>query len=121
MRLPLLASLCVLAAGCVHTSIQRVDPVVRPARSAESVTLLLEQPESPYTVVAVIEAKGETLFDSFDDLRRRILTEAAELGGDAVIVGPELTDTDFIFTGLTMIRSDTRMLSGQVIVYEGGP
>jgi hypothetical protein len=46
--------------------------------------------------------------------------EAAKLGGDALIVGRPSTRSEFIFTGSAMIQSDTRMLAGQVIVYERG-
>ena len=120
MRKWLVASACLLAIGCVTTSVQQLDQAVRPARSVDSVSLLVEKPEQPYTVIAVIESNTETVFDSFDDLRGAIAAEAAKLGGEAVILGQESTDTAFIFTGIAMIQSDTRKLSGEVIVYERG-
>lgn len=120
MRKWFVASCCFLALGCVNMSVQQLSQAVRPARSVDSVSLLLEKPEQPYTVIAVIDANTGTVFDSFDDLREEILAEAAKLGGEAVILGSESTDSEFIFTGITMIKSDTRKLTGEVIVYERG-
>jgi len=120
MRKWLGLSVCLLAVGCINTSVQRLDHAVRPAISPESVTVLLEAPQQSYTVIAVIEAKAKTVFDSFDDLRDRMVAEAAELGGEGLILGSGSTDTDFVFTGITMIRSDTRQLTGLVIVYDRG-
>jgi lipopolysaccharide export system protein LptA len=116
----LVVSVCLLALGCVNTSVQHLDQSVRQARSADSVSVLLEKPEQPYIVIAVIEANSGTVFDSFDDLRQGLLAEAAKLGGEALILGPESTDSEFVFTGTAMIQSDTRKLTGEVIVYERG-
>jgi hypothetical protein len=110
----------VVMVGCINTSVRSMDPAVRPARSTDAVTVLLERPRQPYTVIAVVESKTETVFDSFDDLRRAMVAEAAELGGEALILGPEVSDHDFIFTGIVMIRSERRALTGEVIVYERG-
>ncbi len=120
MKKWLVASACCLVLGCVNTSVQQLDQSVRPAQSVDSVSLLLETPNEPYTVIAVIDAKTKTVFDSFDDLREAIVSEAAKLGGEAVILGSESTDSEFIFTGIAMIQSDTRKLTGKVIVYEQG-
>jgi hypothetical protein len=95
-----------------------MDDVTRPARSPDSVRVLLEEPQQPYTVIAEIESNGETIFDSFDDLREEMIAEAAKLGGEALILGPETTDSEFIFTGTAMIKSDRRRLTGKVIVYD---
>ncbi len=97
-----------------------MDHAARPARSPDSVTVLLERPQQPYTVIAVIESNGKTVFDSFDDLRNEMIAEAAKLGGEALIFGPESTDSEFIFTGTAMIKSDRRNLTGEVIVYDQG-
>ncbi len=119
MRPWLRVSLCLCAAGCITTNVQRLDQAARPARSPDSVAVLRETPHQPYTVIAVIEVRGESAFDSFDDLRSAMIAEAARLGGHAVILGPESTDTDFILTGTAMIKSDRRNSSGTVIVYGG--
>ena len=111
---------CVLSVGCVNNSVQRMDQIVRPARSPDAVTVLLEKPQRAYTVIAIIESNTETVFDSFDDLRKAMVAEAAKLGGEALILGPEATDSEFILTGTAMIQSDQRRLRGEVIVFERG-
>ena len=73
----------------------------------------------PYTVIAVLESKGRSAFDSFDDLRREMVAQAAKLGGDALILGRESTDEAFILTGTAMVRTVERRVLGQVIVYGG--
>ncbi len=120
MRPWLRVFLCLFAVGCITTNVHRMDHAVRPARSPDSVTVLLEKPQRPYTVIALLESNAETVFDSFDDLRREMIAEAAQLGGEALIVGPESTDTQFIFTGIAMIKSDRKSLTGEVIVYDQG-
>jgi hypothetical protein len=120
MRQGLAVCVCIFALGCVNTSVQRLDQAVRPARSPDSVTVLLEKPEQPYTVIAVIESRGETVFDSFDDLVKGMISEAAGLGGEALILGPKSTDSEFIFAGTAMIKSDRRKMTAQVIVYGQG-
>ena len=118
MRSWLVVLACLLTVGCVSTRVTRLDDAMRPPTAPESVTVLQEAPQRPYTVIAVLESHTETVFDGFDDLRDDMVAEAAELGGDALILGPEDTDTDFIFTGIVMIRSDEHRLVGQVIVYK---
>jgi len=120
MRQWLRVSICIFAVGCISTNVQRLDQAARPARSLDSVTVLLEKPQQPYTVIAVIESKAKTVFDSFDDLRKEMIAEAAQLGGEALILGPESTDSEFIFTGTALIQSDTRNLTGEVVVYDQG-
>ena len=118
MRPWLRVFICILAVGCIRTNVQRVDHAPRPARSPDSVTVLLEQPQQPYTVIAVIESNAETVFDSFDDLRHAMIAEAAKLGGEALVLGPESTDSEFIFTGTAMIKSDRKSLTGEVVVFD---
>ena len=117
MRRSVAVLACLLAAGCVKTNVQRLDDAVRPARAPDEVALLMEAPEQPYTVIAVIKSMGMSVFDSFDEMREAIVAEAAELGGDAVILGPEHTDESFILAGTAMIKSDERRLVCEVIVY----
>jgi hypothetical protein len=72
--------------------------------------MLVEEPQQPFRVIAVIESDAKTVFDSFDDLHDEMVAEAARLGGEALILGPESTDSHFIFTGIAMIQSDERTL-----------
>jgi hypothetical protein len=120
MRQWLRVSICIFAVGCISTNVQRLDHAARPARSLDSVAVLLEKPQQPYTVIAVLESNTETVFDSFDDLRKEMIAEAAKLGGEALLLGPESTDSEFIFTGITIIKSDKRHMTGEVIVYDRG-
>lgn len=117
MRTWLAVLACFVAAGCVSTKTNRLADVVRPARSPEILAILTAPPSQPYIVVAEIESKGRTLFDSFADLRRELVARAAQLGADAVILGPPVTEAHFILTGHAMIRSEERRLSCQAIVY----
>jgi hypothetical protein len=120
MRRWLRVCVCILAVGCISTNVQRLDDATRPARSPDSVAVLLEKPQGPYIVIAVIESNGETAFDSFEDLRKEMIAQAAKLGGEALILGPESINSEFIFTGTAMIKSDKRRSTGTVIVFDHG-
>jgi hypothetical protein len=117
MRRALFMFLCVVAVGCVTSQTLRLDPDVRPARAPESVLLLEKAPEQPYAVIAHVESQANVVFKGFDDLRARIVDQAAKLGGDAVIVGPESTETEFIILTTGMIPSERKKLAGEVIVF----
>jgi len=118
VKYPLLIAACLFVAACVSTNVERLDYSMRPAQSPNSVRILVEQPLQPYKVIAVIESSGKSVFDSFEDLRQEMISEAAKLGGDAVLVGPESVDSDFILTGTAMIESDTKKITGAVIVFD---
>ena len=117
MRPWLALPITILAAGCVHTSVQRLDQAARPVTSPDSVTVLFERPQQPYTVIATVDSYGWTVFDSFADLRNAMRAEAATLGGDALVLGPACTPWTFIFTGTALIKSDRKRLMGEVIVF----
>ena len=110
-------SVCVLAAACVTSKMQRLDPQVRSPRAPESVAVLEEAPSRPYTVIARVESKADNVFRSFDDLRANIVDQAAQLGAEAVILGPETTETNFIILPTGMIPSEKKKLAGEVIVF----
>lgn len=116
MRLALRIAVCLLAVGCVKVKVQQWDQVVRPGRSPESVTVLSAEPEEPYTVIAVIESSFEGALKGFDDLREEMIIEAARLGGDAVILGPESKKSGVIFVP-TPIFFDKKKLTGEVIAF----
>jgi len=111
-------ALAFLATGCVTAEVLQMDQVVRPERSPNSIVVFREEPQRPYTVIATIDTRGETVFDGSDDLRRRLIIEAAQIGGDAVILSPESTESNLILlpTGF-LISSDRKELSGKVIVF----
>lgn len=118
MRHVLGISLCLLAVGCVKADVHRLDQVVRPVRSPDSVAVLAAQPDQAYTVIAVVESRTEAVFKGFDDLRQRMVAEAAQLGGHALILGPEAKKSNMIITGPALIFWDQKRLSGEVIVFD---
>jgi len=113
----LLVSLCVVASGCVTSHVQRLDANVRPEQASDSIVVLEEAPEQSYTVIARIESQTGNVFESFGDLRAKIIDQAARLGGEAVIVGPESRETEFIILMTGMIPSEKKKLSAEVIVF----
>jgi len=108
---------CVSLAGCVTANVHRQDQEIRPARAADAIEMLAQAPDRPYTVIARIESQSNTVFKGFGDLRKRLRAEAAELGGDAVILGRESTESDFIILPTGMVQSDRKRLAAEVIVF----
>ena len=118
MRPPLLVLACLLSFACINTSVQQLDQALRPAQPTEAVVVLTEEPDQPYTVIAVIQSRSSAVFDSFDDLRREMIAEAASLGGHALIVGPESKKSTPIFNTVGFVMSETKGVSGEVIVFD---
>jgi hypothetical protein len=79
---PLAAALVV--AGCYPTNVLTLDTIPRPATQPDSVRLLGQEPTQPYTVVAMISVGGPN--GGVEGLRRRLMKEAARLGGEAVLL-----------------------------------
>jgi hypothetical protein len=117
MKSALQIALCLIAIGCVKVKVQRMDEVARPARSPDAVEVLVAAPEQPYTVIATIESSFEGALKGFDDLRLELIDKAAELGGDAVILGPESKKSGVIFVP-TPIFFDKKKLTGEVIAFK---
>lgn len=117
MRLGLRILICILAAGCVKVKVQQWDAIERPARTPHSVTVLSAEPEEPYTVIAVIESSFDGALKGFDDLRQELVARAADLGGDAVILGPESKKAGVMFVP-TPIFYDKKKLTGEVIAFK---
>src|SRR5688572_17849399 len=86
--LPLLA---VAAIGCLYrTDTLRFDQAVRPATIPDSVRVLGQEPTQPHTVVALISvSSGFPWTGGYDRYAWKLAEEAAKLGGQAVLVGPE--------------------------------
>ena len=118
MGRPIVALLGVLAAGCVSASVHRFDQDLRPPCLPEAIEVLEEAPDCPYTVIAHIESRTDAVFHGSDDLRRKLIEEAAELGGDAVILGSETSDHEPIFLVTGMIMSEEKTLEADVIVFD---
>ena len=120
LRISIICLFCLLAVGCVKVKVQQWDQVERLARASGNVEVLLEQPEQPYTVIAVVESSYDGALKGYDDLREEMVTKAAELGGDAVILGPESKKTGVMFVATPTpmpIFFDEKKLTGEVIAY----
>jgi hypothetical protein len=117
MRRALLVSVWVVLAGCVTSQVHRRDPDVRPPRAPDSVVVLEAAPDEPHTVIASIESRTDTVFKGFEDLRAELIAQAAELGGEAVIVGPEDRETGFLILVTGLIPYEVKSLTGEVIVF----
>ena len=107
----------IVAAGCVTSHLQQLDPDVRPARAPDSIVVFEQAPEQPYTVIARVETTAEAVFKGYDDLRAKIVDEAAQVGGEAVIVGPESKETTFLILPTGMFPNEKKKLSGEIIVF----
>ena len=108
----------VLAVGCVSASVHRLDQGLRPPRAPEMIEVLEEAPERPYTVIAHVECRTDAVFHGIDDLRCKLIAKAAELGGDALILGPAKTESQPIILVTGMIMSESKGLEADVIVFD---
>ncbi|MFN0182142.1 MAG: hypothetical protein ACKVZ0_25335 [Gemmatimonadales bacterium] len=110
----------VVLLGCTSADILRVDLTPRSATSA-SVPLLLEDPAEPYQSIALVEVSGQWMGASLQRLGRRLSSEAAKLGGDAVILTRRVAQSSstLIPIGETFVPVETEdsRLVGKVIVY----
>ena len=118
MGRPVVAFVGLLAAGCVSASVHRLDQGLRPPRPAEVIEVLEEAPETPYTVIAHIECRTGTVFHDVDDLRQKLIEEAAVIGGDALILGSESKESQPIILTTGMIMAERTSLEADVIVYD---
>ena len=100
--------------GCTRADVFRLDQTVRPQTFPDSVRLIAQGPQQPYTVIALVSVRPDPTFGSQQDARKRLLKEAARLGGDAVLMGTgSLTrvGTGGEYGGTALL------LSGKVIVF----
>lgn len=117
MRTASAISMAYLAIGCVSVDVARLDDIPRPQGSPESVLVLSEEPDRPHTVIAVIESKTGAVYQGFDDLRQKLIVEAAALGGDAIILGVEGKESTMLITATGQIHSEEKKLTAKVIVF----
>ena len=74
--------------GCTTSAdVMRLDQALRPQTRPDSVQLIAQEPQQPYTVIALVTVRVDQLLGSQQDGRNRLLKEAARLGGDAVLLG----------------------------------
>ncbi len=112
----LLVTLSVAACG-PRSDVLRVDLTPRPAQSPDAVVLLLDEPDRPYDSIALIEV-ANGWGSSLADLGRRMVREAARLGGDAVLITQRLASSEgrVVHVG---DKEDSRLV-GKVIVFRRG-
>ena len=79
--------LILLVTACASAQVMRVDSVQRPATKPDSVRVFLEEPDQPYSSIALIEISDQGWGLSLDALRTKAAKEAAKLGGEGVILG----------------------------------
>lgn len=105
LAFPLAALLA--AAACTRADILRLDPTPRPQTTASAIHLIGQEPTQPYKVIAIVSART---LGSIDDARHRLVTEAARLGGHAVLLDNG---------SLTRLGKDAneQQITGKVIVY----
>lgn len=83
---------CTSAVACTSAGILRLDQMPRPRTNPDSIQLLAQEPQRPYTVIAIVTARTEVAGgvlgtgDRVAPARKRLLKEAARLGGDAVLL-----------------------------------
>lgn len=101
--------------GCTtRADVLRLDQALRPQTHPDSVRVIAQEPQQPYTVIALVSVRSDPVLGSQDGARRRLLKEAARLGGDAVLLGAG---------SLTRVGSGGEyggselMLTGKVIVF----
>ncbi len=101
--------------GCAtHADVLRLDSMLRAQTHPDSVRLIAQEPQQPYAVIALVSVRSDPVLGSQDGARRRLLKEAARLGGDAVLLGAgSLTR---VGTGGEYGGSEL-LLTGKVIVY----
>jgi len=102
--------------GCsTSADVLRLDSALRPQTRPDSVQVIAQEPQQRYTVIALVSVRSDPLLGSQDGARRRLVKEAARLGGDAVLLGAgSLTR---VGTGGEYGGSQL-LLSGKVIVFD---
>jgi hypothetical protein len=105
--------------GCTSIKITYLDPASRPETRAASIPVLREEPVGPYKVVARFRFQDKGWNFSKDELELRIRTEAARLGGEAVLVEQQVRN-HFVSEGLLIGHTaevSQRVIFARVIVF----
>jgi hypothetical protein len=102
--------------GCTTSAdVLRLDQALRPQTRPDSVQLIAQEPEQRYTVIALVSVRSDPVLGSQDGARRRLLKEAARLGGDAVLLGAGSLSR--VGTG-GEYGGSALLLTGKVIVFD---
>lgn len=73
-----------ICSGCANST-HYVGPSKYPPKSVESVAVLFQEPKRPYDVIAFVQGRSITIFDSSELLMQRAREQAAAAGADAVV------------------------------------
>lgn len=107
--------------ACATSDVMRLDSVSRSPRSPTSVQLLLEQPTTPYTAIALVEVSDQGWELKLESLRNKLVAEAAKLGGDAVVLSRRTSNAGSVLMPVGNqfynVPFTEKHLVGQVIVY----
>jgi len=108
--------------NCTSTDILRLDETKRVPKQASELQLFLEEPKNDYKAIALIEVSDQGWDLSFEQLKRELLSKAAQIGGDAIIVGTKSEEggtTIIMPVGQTWMvtQFDKKKLVGKVIVF----
>ena len=99
------------ALACTSATVLRLDPTLRPETVPSAIQLLGQEPTRPYKVIAIVSARSPGVGEDLAEARKRLLKEAAKLGGHAV-----LFDNSSV-TSVGGDNSERQQLTGKVIVF----
>lgn len=94
-----------LVAACIKVDVVTVDPQPHAERQPDSIKVLGQEPDEPYTVIAIVSVSSSNR--GLDALTARLVEEAARLGGDAVLLDTSSLERE----------GSHRQLTGKVIVF----
>ncbi len=120
------AVLCLFLFGCASFDVIKSDESKHyPPTKPEDVKILEKAPEGKYTIIGEIRAEGETL-SIRESMKKRMREEAAELGGQAIIL--ETKDKTYRVRnegvlvehtyGFDFNKAVTKKMTGKIIRFE---
>jgi len=108
--------------SCTTSDILRLDQIKRSPKQASEIQILLNEPKSAYQGIALVEVSDEGMGASLEQLKNKMVADAAQLGGDAVIIGRESEEEGSSFTpvGKSWVATtyNKKKLIGKVIVFQ---
>ena len=100
---PLAVLLAASACHAYHTNTLRLEPTVRSPTRVDSVRVLGQEPQQPFTVIAFVSVSPNWVRAGSERLARRLAREAAKLGGDAVLLGTDSFTHSGVLTGKVIV------------------
>jgi hypothetical protein len=107
--------------ACAKADVLVLDPIPRPATLADSVVVFLAEPAQSYVAIALLEVTDQSWGLSLESLARKMRTEAAKVGGHAVIIGRQSTESGTVIVPIGNMwyagAMEEKKLVGKVIVF----